>query len=98
MSKPKRVSSYPRQLIELVLKFEEGGGAEYVVYGLGAGVAHQVRSELYGLRKAMEKAGESSSYPFFMSARMYLRDDALVIVGADELPYAKLLGTNLGGG
>ena len=98
MSKPRRIESYPATLFELVLRFEEGNGAEYTVHGLRVGVASAIRAELYGLRKALEHAGRAHEFPNFMSARLYLKPDALVLVSADQLGYAKELGTILNNG
>jgi hypothetical protein len=98
MSKPKRVESYPSQLFELVLRFEQGGGKELVIAGLRPTTARGIRGELYGLRTAIEKAGRAEEFPHFMSARLYVNGGSVKLVSADELPYAKQLGTILNNG
>lgn len=95
MSKSRRFESYPSQLIELVLKFEEGMGEPYIIHGLANGMAHRVRAELYGLRRAIERDGRGLEFPAFMSARLYVRGDDLAIMSADKLDWAIELGTIL---
>lgn len=98
MSKPRRIRSYPSQLLQLVLEFEAREGEPTTIEFEHVDLAYEARSELYGLRAAIEKEGEQATYPHFMGVRIFLKERKLTLVSADKLPFAKALGTILSNG
>jgi hypothetical protein len=92
MTAPKYVNSYPRQLIEFVMSFEQNQGALTTVAFADSKLARTVRSELWGLRNAIRREKREAEFPYFMSSRIYLRKHEIAIVSADQLPYAVALG------
>jgi len=84
MSHPRRVASYPRQLVALALEFERAGGT-MLRCSLGSPLlARQIRGELWGLRRAIEREGLGSDWPVFLSSRIYL--GAAIHLGRDFTP------------
>lgn len=97
MPSPRRLSTYPRQLLEFIARYEAGDDSVPSILTFpDLQTARAFQRELYGVRAAMEREGAHADHPKLFAARVYTRKTdngaEVAVVSADSLPYAQALG------